>query len=78
MAALSEKPPAQPSYIFRGHSSAVHSLLFTHNNARLISGDANGWVVVWDVAIRRSIAVWRAHGSVVLGIGTWGDDKLIT
>lgn len=70
--------PPQPSYVFRGHSSAIHSLLFTHQNSRLISGDAEGWIVIWDVAIRRPLAVWRAHTSVVLGVDTWDTDRIIT
>ncbi|GAB1727205.1 hypothetical protein NU195Hw_g273t1 [Hortaea werneckii] len=70
--------PLQPSYILRGHTAQVHSVLFLHNNLRLLSGDADGWVVLWDVPIKRPVAVWRAHRSTILGLGSWGESKVIT
>lgn len=72
------RPPAQPTYILRGHSSAIHGILLCRRNTRLVTGDADGFVVVWDVAIKRPTVVWRAHEGVILGLGTWGDDRIIT
>lgn len=37
----------------------------------LLTGDADGWVVAWDLATRRPRAVWRAHEGTVLGVGEW-------
>ncbi|KAI7162950.1 WD40 repeat-like protein [Hortaea werneckii] len=71
-------PPLQPSYILRGHTAQVHSVLFLRENLRLLSGDADGWVVLWDVPIKRPVAVWRAHKSTILGLGSWGKSKIIT
>ena len=71
-------PPATPAYILRGHSAQIHSLHFFRENLRLISGDADGWIIVWNMPIRRAVVVWKAHTSSVLGVGTWGNDKIIT
>lgn len=71
-------PAAQPTYIFRGHASAVQALIFFRNNSALASADADGYVVVWSVAIKRPVAVWRAHEASILGIEIWGNERLIT
>ncbi|KAI6818967.1 WD40 repeat-like protein [Hortaea werneckii] len=70
--------PLQPSYILRRHTAQVHSVLFLQNNLRLLSGDADGWVVLWDVPIKRPVAVWRAHKNTILGLGGWEGSKVIT
>ena len=71
-------PPAQPAFILRGHSAQVHALHFTQGNTRLLTGDADGWVVSWNLAYKRPVASWRAHESAVLGLGSWGHDRIIT
>ncbi|RDW80529.1 hypothetical protein BP5796_05227 [Coleophoma crateriformis] len=71
-------PPAQPSYILRGHASQIHCACFIRSNKRLVSGDADGWIVIWSLDIKRPLAVWRAHEGAILGADTWGPDKLIT
>ncbi len=71
-------PPAQPTYVLRGHAAQIHAVHFFKQNLRLISGDAEGWIVVWSVPIRRPVAVWRAHKGTILGVGTWGDERIIT
>ncbi|MCJ1381104.1 ASTRA complex subunit [Xylographa soralifera] len=70
--------PAQPAYVLRGHTSQVHALSFAHNNSRLFTGDADGWVVSWSLAYKRPTAVWRPHSSTVLGFSVWGTDRVIT
>ena len=71
-------PPAQPVYVLRGHTCAIHALHFMKNNARLLTGDSDGWVVSWSMAYKRPVAVWRAHQDGVLGIGSGGGDRIIT
>lgn len=71
-------PPAQPAFILRGHSAQVHALHFTHGNTRLLTADAEGWIVSWNLAIKRPVAVWKAHDEAILGIGSWGSDRIIT
>lgn len=71
-------PPAQPVFVLRGHASAVHSLHFLRCNTRLLSGDADGFVVYWDLTIKRPIACWQPHDGSILGLGTWGADAIIT
>ncbi|KAL1953309.1 hypothetical protein VTO42DRAFT_3016 [Malbranchea cinnamomea] len=61
-------PPATPVYVLRGHASPIHALNFYSKNSRLISGDADGWVVVWDMATKRPVAAWKAHGGAILGV----------
>jgi hypothetical protein len=70
--------PAQPKSILRGHKAQVHAAVFVRQNERLLTGDADGFVVAWDLAIMRPRAVWQAHENAILGIAGWGDDRLIT
>lgn len=63
--------PAQPIYILRGHSSSINALHFTSQNTRLLTGDADGFVVLWDLTVKRPLVVWRAHAGSLLGIGVW-------
>ncbi|KAI1172672.1 WD repeat-containing protein [Nemania sp. FL0916] len=75
---MSQQPAAQPKSILRGHLTQVHATTFIRQNQRLASGDADGFVVLWDLTIMRARAVWRAHNGAILGIFGWGDDKVIT
>ncbi|KAI1360836.1 WD repeat-containing protein [Xylaria arbuscula] len=75
---MSQQPAAQPKSVLRGHRTQVHATTFIRGNQRLASGDADGFVVLWDLTIMRPRAVWRAHAGAILGISGWGDDKLIT
>jgi WD40 repeat protein len=74
----SPRPPAQPSYIFRGHGAAIHSVQILRRNTRLLTGDADGWVVLWKLESKRPVAVWRAHDAAILGTGEWLSDRVIT
>jgi WD40 repeat protein len=74
----SSQLPVQPSYVLRGHSAQVHALRFLRGNSRLLSGDAEGWVILWDVASKRAVAVWKAHGSAILAVNVWGEDAVLT
>jgi ASTRA-associated protein 1 len=60
--------PAVPAFILRGHLAPVHCLMFFGANAYLASGDSEGWIVIWSLASKRPIAVWRAHIKGVTGI----------
>jgi WD40 repeat protein len=75
---LSALPPAQPSYILRGHTSQIHSVRFVRQNSRLLSGDADGWVVCWKLETKRPIAVWKAHHGAILATEEWGRYNIIT
>ncbi|KAI3397443.1 hypothetical protein diail_10774 [Diaporthe ilicicola] len=70
--------PPQPKAILRGHKAQVHATAFTRSNQRLLTGDADGFVVAWDLAIMRPTAVWQAHADAILGIAEWRPDKVIT
>jgi WD40 repeat protein len=71
-------PPAQPAYILRGHGAQIHSTTFIRSNSRLVTGDADGWIVLWNMATKRAAAVWQAHGGAILGLAAWGQNSLIT
>ncbi|KAL4889414.1 WD repeat protein [Aspergillus ambiguus] len=62
------RSPATPVYILRGHAAPIHGLHVFHQNLRLISGDAEGWVVVWDLVSKRPIASWKAHDGALLEV----------
>ena len=71
-------PPAQPAFVLRGHSAQIHAVHFTHGNTRLLTADADGWTVSWNLAFKRPVAVWKAHENAILGIGSWSSDRIIT
>ncbi|POS88293.1 hypothetical protein EPUL_000085 [Erysiphe pulchra] len=76
------RPPPQPTYILRGHGSQIYAAKFIRENTRLFTGDVEGWVVLWDLAIKRPTAVWRAHQASILGLDVWisrhgKDNKLL-
>lgn len=71
-------PPPAPKSILRGHKAQVHAACFLQQNERLATGDADGFVVLWDLAIMRPRAVWRAHETAILDIRGWGRDRIIT
>lgn len=70
-------PPAQPSYVLRGHTAQIHAVAFIRANTRLVTGDAEGWLVVWSLATKRATAVWKAHEGSIVGIAEWGPERLI-
>ncbi|BDD62715.1 ASTRA complex subunit [Monascus purpureus] len=57
-----------PLYILRGHVSPIHALHFFNSNLRLVSADADGWIIVWDMVSKRAVAVWKAHDGGVLEV----------
>jgi WD40 repeat protein len=61
-------PSSAPKYILRGHGAAIHAVRLFAQNLRLVSGDADGWIVVWDMVTKRSIVSWKAHQSAVLEV----------
>ena len=75
---MGELPPAQPTFILRGHSAQIHALHFTQGNERLLSADADGWVVSWNLSYKRPAAVWKAHSNTILALGSWGPHRIIT
>ena len=82
---IGQHPPApmalpipQPSYIFRGHQHPIHHTSFIRSNTRLITGDSEGYLVVWSLATRRAVASWRAHEGAILDVKEWGSKRLIT
>ncbi|PKK51663.1 hypothetical protein CI102_2551 [Trichoderma harzianum] len=74
---MAESTPS-PKAILRGHKAQIHAATFVRQNERLATGDAEGWVVLWDLTIMRPRAVWRAHENAILGMKGWGRDKIIT
>ncbi|KAL2267812.1 hypothetical protein VTJ83DRAFT_5089 [Remersonia thermophila] len=78
MTAANHGRPPQPKSILRGHKAQVHAAAFVRANERLVTGDADGFIVVWDLAILRPRAVWQAHDKAILGIAGLGRDRLIT
>lgn len=62
------RPPATPIYILRGHAAPIHALHLFNQNLRLISADADGWIVVWDLVMKRPVAAWKAHEGAILEV----------
>ena len=53
-------------YILRGHQEAISAVQLFSENLRLVSGDANGCVIIWDLVIKRPIVSWKPHGGAIL------------
>ena len=70
--------PLVPTYVLRGHSSAIHALEFFASNIFLASGDTDGWLVIWRLSFKRPVAVWKAHEGGVMQIKHWTSQRLIT
>ncbi|KAF2861751.1 WD40 repeat-like protein [Piedraia hortae CBS 480.64] len=68
----------QPVYIFRGHTFAIHAIHFLPSNLHVLTGDATGTVIIWNLTTKRASAVWQAHTNSILGIGHWDGHKIIT
>ncbi|KAJ5397864.1 hypothetical protein N7509_005977 [Penicillium cosmopolitanum] len=62
----SQQAAATPVYILRGHAAPIHALYIFSQNLRLVSGDADGWIVVWDLVTKRPVTVWKAHEGAIL------------
>ncbi|CAG8452921.1 28315_t:CDS:2 [Dentiscutata erythropus] len=71
------KIPPSPIYIFRGHAEQINSLEFIENNKYLISGDAGGNVIIWDMVLKRSKIQFKAHNDGILNVVKF-NDKLIS
>ncbi|KAK3353228.1 WD40-repeat-containing domain protein [Lasiosphaeria hispida] len=75
---MADDGPAQPKSILRGHKAQVHAAAFVRSNERLLTGDADGFLIAWDLTIMRPRAVWQAHENAILGVAGWGADRIIT
>ncbi|PHH60300.1 hypothetical protein CDD81_1890 [Ophiocordyceps australis] len=75
---MAELPRPVPRTLLRGHKAQVHAAAFIRDNERLVTGDADGFVVLWDLVTMRAAAVWKAHEMSILGVQGWGRDKVIT
>ncbi|KAG9781389.1 hypothetical protein KCU88_g3398, partial [Aureobasidium melanogenum] len=75
---MEQQRPAVPTYILRGHEAAIHALHFYGNNAYLVSGDSDGWLVIWSLTTKRPLAVWKGHDAGVMAIHHWTDEELIS
>lgn len=51
---------------------------FFRDNTRLVTGDADGFVVIWSTASKRAVAVWKPHSTTIVGLASWNDDKIIS
>ncbi|RIB25881.1 WD40-repeat-containing domain protein [Gigaspora rosea] len=74
---VSSETPPSPIYIFRGHAEQINSLEFIENNGYLISGDAGGNIIIWDMISKRSKVQFKAHNDGILNVVKC-KDKLIS
>ncbi len=75
---MADEGAPQPRGILRGHKAQVHAAAFIRDNRRLLTGDAEGFVIAWDLTIMRPRAVWQAHSNAVLSVAGWEPHKVIT
>ncbi len=63
---MSSCPPPPPLTVLRGHADHVTSLSF--GDGVIVSGSADGAIIVWDLSIRRPILNFQSHDRSVLSI----------
>lgn len=70
------------TFSLRGHKAPISSFGSFENH--LVSGDRDGYVIVWDTTRKRPAALWKAHNGLVvsiqatnLGLLTQGRDSAI-
>ncbi|GEQ71940.1 hypothetical protein JCM33374_g5626 [Metschnikowia sp. JCM 33374] len=71
-----------PKFSLRAHKAAL-TCIITHQD-KLISSDRDGWIIVWNLASRRPMALWRGHDGHILtlkstsmGLISHGRDSMI-
>lgn len=66
-----------PEFVLRGCDSPVTSLYLSENKSsecrKLVSGDQNGFVSVWNLDTRRVVHKIQAHEQSVLKVAIVGD-----
>ncbi|KAK8438443.1 Astra associated protein 1 Asa1 [Candidozyma auris] len=69
-------------FSLRGHKAPI--ACFCKLQDKIASGDRDGWVVVWDLDVRRPLGFWKAHdGQIIsmvdteLGLMTQGRDSAV-
>lgn len=82
-AVIDTELPLAPTFVLRGHPADVQCIQFTSifihdvRTSILISGDADGFVLIWSLKEYRPIAIWQAHRASVLTV-TKFQDYLVT
>jgi WD40 repeat protein len=49
------------SHVLEGHKDWVYALAMSGDGKRLLSGDAQSQVIVWDLAERKQVVKWSGH-----------------
>ncbi|KAJ1507518.1 ASTRA complex subunit [Coelomomyces lativittatus] len=63
---LDETSPYTLIFSFRRHDSPVTSISFSSDAKFMLSGDLNGFCVLWDFSSRLPLRKWRAHEGQIL------------
>lgn len=69
-------PPPLPFTVLRGHSSPVYDLSF--RKVSILSGSADGLLILWDTELRRSLLQLNAHSESVTSCSLVGDSTAIS
>lgn len=65
-------------HVFRHAPRDVYAAALSHDGARLLAGDIDGRLVVWDVASRAELATWVAHEDSVTDAAFLPDGRLVS
>ncbi|MFX1515357.1 MAG: WD40 repeat domain-containing protein, partial [Promethearchaeota archaeon] len=52
--------------MFKGHSSRIKSLIYTSDGKYLISGGADGKIIIWNVNAKEVKKEFPNHGEVII------------
>ncbi|ODV77652.1 uncharacterized protein CANTADRAFT_37400, partial [Suhomyces tanzawaensis NRRL Y-17324] len=67
------------SFSLRSHGAAVSAMdSNTSSGATFISADSDGWVIWWNISIKRPILKWKAHQSKIISVKLLGHERVIT
>ncbi len=59
--------------LFKGHTNVVHSLAFSPNSKRLISGSSDKDAIIWEVETRQVLHRLKGHENSVYAVGFTND-----
>ena len=60
--------------VFEGHSDQIHSVVFSHDGARVLSGSADATLKLWEVATGRLIRTFESSSAARINSVTFSPD----
>lgn len=74
-----KRSPPLPLFTLRGHKASINAVVFLEGDIKLVSGDSEGSLIVWNVESRRiETSNRKAHERGVLSLQVMSDGKILS